>query len=320
MGTFVRILGTLACLLLVTQEATAQYPAKPIHFIVPFPAGGPGDTFARVIAQPLSKALGQPVVVENRPGADGTIGAAEVARAAPDGYMLLYGGANSLSAVVALRKNPPYDPIANFTPITSLGNTTFVLVSHTSIPGNTLADLIDYAGKNSGKLNFAAANPPSLIVAAKLRSLAKAEITNVPYKGDASAMPDLLSGRVQLLVAGANVVRPYIKNGKLNGLATLLESRSPLIPEVPTATEAGLSDLPLSFWSGVLGPAQMPKEIVEKLSYEINTILGRPDIRARLEKLGFEVRGSTPEALASLMKEQIRTWRRLGSEAGIQPE
>ena len=307
-------------LVLISASVAAQYPTRPVRIIVPFPAGGPGDTLTRAVAEPLSRALGQPVVVENKPGADGTIGTTEVARAAPDGYVLLMGSANALSAVTVLRKSPPYDPIADFTPISHVGNSTFVLAAGPNVPGSTLMDLINFARANPGKVNFAAPNPTALLVAAQIRALAKIDMVNVPYKGDVAAIPDLLAGRVQLLVAGANVVRPHIKDGKLRILATLLDSRSPLLPDVPTISEAGLTGLTFSSWNGLVGPAKMPKVVVERLSREVAIALKRPEVREQLERIGFQPVGTSPEAFGVYMKEQIEVWRRLAREAGIQAE
>ena len=310
----------LGVLVLVSASVAAQYPTRPVRIIVPLPAGGPGDTLTRAVAEPLSRALGQPVVVENKPGADGTIGTTEVARAAPDGYVLLMGSANALSAVTVLRKSPPYDPIADFTPISHVGNSTFVLAAGPNVPGTTLMDLINFARANPGKVNFAAPNPTALLVAAQIRALAKIDMVNVPYKGDVAAIPDLLAGRVQLLVAGANVVRPHIKDGKLRILATLLDSRSPLLPDVPTVSEAGLTGLTFSSWNGLVGPAKMPKAVVDRLSREVTIALKRPEVREQLERIGFQPVGTSPEAFGVYMKEQIEVWRRLARDAGIQAE
>ncbi len=311
---------TLGLFMLIALPVAAQYPVRPVRIIVPFVAGGPGDTLTRAISEPLSRALGQPVVVENKPGADGTIGTADVAKAVPDGHVLLMGSANALSAVMVLRKSPPYDPIADFTPISHVGNSTFVLAAAPNVPGTTLTDLINYSRANPGKVNFAAANPTSLLVAAQIKALAKIDMVNVPYKGDVAAVPDLLAGRVQLLVAGANVVRQHIRDGKLHGLATLLDARSPLLPDVPTLGEAGLTGVAFSSWNGLVGPAKMPRAVVDRLSRELVVALKRPEVREQLERVGFQPVGTSPEAFGVFMKEQIDVWRRLAREAGIQAE
>src|SRR2546425_4147065 len=222
------LLGILGALL--GAAALAQYPAKPVRVVAPFPPGGALDVVGRIIAPPLSQALGQPVVIENRPGADGAIAADFVARSAPDGYTLLLASYTVLSATPNLRKNTPYDPINDFTPVSSVGKLSFFLVVHPSVPANAGTELIEYARANPGKLNFGSANATSLLGPLLLMSSANLEMNGIPYKGEALALNDLLSGRLHLMFISGTLI-PHVRDGKLRALATTLDSRSPLLPE-----------------------------------------------------------------------------------------
>ena len=314
----------VACVLAVcvggSSTAGAQYPAKPIRLIMPFPAGAAADTVARIIAQPLSQVLGQPVLVDNRPGADGAIAAELAAKSAPDGYTLLFAGNTQMLGVPILRKNPPYDPVADFTPITSVVKFAFFLVVHPSVPAGTVSELIDYARANPGKLNYASGNINGILAAAQLMSFGKLDMAHVPYKGEPLAVPDLLTGRVHLMFGTGTILAPLVKDGKLRALATVLPARSVLLPDVPTVSEAGMPQMSVATWGGLFGPAKMPKGIVERISREVNAILIRPAVREQLEKLGVEPSGSTPGEFAAFLKEQLADWGRSAREAGMKPE
>ena len=314
----------VACVLAVcvggSSTAGAQYPAKPIRLIMPFPAGAAADTVARIIAQPLSQVLGQPVLVDNRPGADGAIAAELAAKSAPDGYTLLFAGNTQMLGVPILRKNPPYDPVADFTPITSVVRFGFFLVVHPSVPARTLSELIDHARANPGKLNYASGNIIGILAAAQLMSFGKLDMAHVPYKGEPLAVPDLLTGRVHLMFGTGTILAPLVKDGKLRALATVLPARSVLLPDVPTVSEAGMPQMSVATWGGLFGPAKMPKGIVERISREVNAILIRPAVREQLEKLGVEPSGSTPGEFAAFLKEQLADWGRSAREAGMKPE
>jgi tripartite-type tricarboxylate transporter receptor subunit TctC len=220
------LLGLTAALVpLATQAQT--FPNKPIRLVVPFPAGSATDSIGRTLGAAVSVALGQQVIVDNKAGADGAIAAAEVARAAPDGYTLLMATNSPMSAVPALRKVPPYDPVADFTPITDAGRYTFFIVVHPSVPANSIAELIQYAKANPGKLNYATGNTTGIVSTALFASLAGIQMVHVPYKGEPQAMTDLIGGRVQFLVATAATVAPHVREGRLRALAVTLEQRSP---------------------------------------------------------------------------------------------
>jgi len=305
---------------LVAFSAFAQYPAKPVRIIVPFPPGGAADTAARIVGQPLSERLGQPVIMENRPGAEGMIAGQAVARSAPDGYTLFWATTSPIAGVRALRKNPPYDPVADFTPISLLGKSAFFLFVHPSVPAKTLSELIAFARANPGKLNYGTGNAFAIVVTTQFMSTAKLDMVHVPYKGEAPAMTDFVTGRVQLMFATATNAVPQVKEGKLRALVTLLDARSSLLPDVPTAVEAGMSRLSLASWFWLFGPAKMPRDVTDRLSRDVNAVLMRPEVREQLDKQAFEPKGSTPEELAAYVKEQIDAYSAAARDAGIKPE
>ena len=304
----------------ISGIASAQYPSKPIRLIVPFPPGGAAELGARIFSQPLGQALGQPVIIETKPGADGAIAADATMKAAPDGYTLFYATNTAFSWLPAVRKIPPYDPLADFTPVSMIGQFGFFLFSHPSVPATTLAELLTYIRFNPGKLNYASGNSTSMVATAQLAIQEKLNMVHVPYKGDGPLSIDLLGGRIQLAIATPGTLAPQVKEGKLRVLATLLPARNPLLPEVPTMTEIGLPPLSITPWGGVFGPAKMPKEIADRVSRELVALLKRPEVREAFGRLAFEPRGSTPEELAAFVKEQGEVWRRTVREIGITPE
>ena len=314
-----RILAALAAVLLA-GAAAAQYPNKPIRLIVPFPPGGAAELGARIYAQPLGQALGQPVVIETKPGADGAIAAEAAMKAAPDGYTLFYATNTAFSWLPAVRKNPPYDPLADFTPVSLVGQFGFFIFSHPSVPANSIAELLAYIRANPGKLNYGSGNSTSMLATAQLVQQEKLDVVHIPYKGDGPLSVDLLGGRVHFAIATPGTAAPQVKEGKLRVLATLLPSRNPLLPEAPTFAEAGLRPLSITPWGGVFGPSNMPKEIVARVSRELVIVLKRPEVREAFQKLAFEPRSSTPEELAAFVKEQGEVFRRVVNEVGIKPE
>ncbi len=300
--------------------AGAQYPSKPIRLVVPFPAGGAAELGARIFAQPLGQALGQPVIVEARPGGDGVIAADAVMKAAPDGYTLLYATNTAFNWVPATRKQPPYDPVADFTPVSLVGYFGFFLFTHPSVPATSVAELLAYARANPGKLNAGTGNSTSQLLTAQLKAFEKLDIVPVPYKGDAPLTIDLVGGRLHMAFATPGSALPQVKEGKLRALAAMFPNRSPLLPEAPTAAEAGLGKLSITPWGGVFGPARMPKEAVDRVARELAVVLQRPEVRDALGKIAFDPRSSTPEELAAFLKVQIEVWRRTAEEVGIKPE
>jgi tripartite-type tricarboxylate transporter receptor subunit TctC len=307
-------------LALLCSGAHAQYPNKPIRLIVPFPPGGAAELGARIYAQPLGQALGQTVVIETKPGADGAIAADATMKAAPDGYTLFYATNTAFSWVPAVRKNPPYDPVNDFTPVSLVGQFGFFLFSHPSVPATNLKELIAHIRANPGKLNYGSGNSTSIVSTAQFLQREKLDVVHVPYKGDGPLTVDLLGGRVHFAIATPGSAAPQVREGKLRALATLLPSRSPLLPDAPTMTEAGLKELSVTPWGGVFGPKGMPRDITDRVSRELQAVLKRPEVREAFGKLAFEPRGSTPEELAAYTREQLAVWRRAIADAGIKPE
>jgi tripartite-type tricarboxylate transporter receptor subunit TctC len=304
---------------LASEAALAQgaYPNKPVRVIVQFPAGGAADTILRIIAAPLGNALGQPMVVENRPGADGAIAADATIKSPPDGYTLFLATNSSLSAVPALRKVPPYNPLTDFTPIGRVGYFSFFLFVNPQVPAKNMGELIAYIRANPGKVNYAGATSTGIMAAAQLAGYARLDMVRVPYKGEAPATIDLISGQVQLMFATTTNALAPAKEGRLKVLATLLNQRSPALPEVPTMAEAGAPRLSIVPWAGFFGPAKLPPEIVAKVNRELNAVLRRPEVREQIERQSFELQGSTPEELAAFTREQLNTWKTAVRDSGI---
>jgi tripartite-type tricarboxylate transporter receptor subunit TctC len=303
-----------------STAAAAQYPDKPLRLIVPFPPGGAAELGARIYSVPLGQALGQPVVIETKPGADGAIAADAVMKAAPDGYTLFYATNTAFNWVLATRKNPPYNPVTDFTPVSLVGYFGFFLFAHPSVPANNAAELIAYARANPGKLNYGSGNSTAQLFGAQLAKLENLDMVHVPYKGDGPLTIDLVGGRVQLAFATPGSAAPQVKEGKLRALAAMFPSRSPLLPNVPTAAEAGLGRMSLTPWGGVFGPKGMPRDVVDRLSRELAVVLKRPEVREAFGKLAFEPKSSTPEELTAMLKQQIEAWTSIAREVGIKAE
>ena len=310
----------LAAALLLASPSFAQFPGKPIRIVVPFAAGSATDTIARILGASVSNSIGQPVIVDNKAGADGAIAGSEVAKASPDGYTLLMATNSPMSVVPAMKKAPPYDPVADFTPITDVGRYTFFIVIHPGVPAKTLPELVQYAKANPGKINYATGNTTAIVSSALLASMAKIEMVHVPYKSEPQAMPDMVSGRVQLMFASSTTSVPQIRDGKLRALVTTLPRRSPLLPEVPTIGEAGYPAFSIISWAGLFGPAKVPADVVARLNKEFVAAMGRPDVQAAMEKQAFVLSPSTPERLAGYVKEQLDSYRGILQSLGIQPE
>jgi tripartite-type tricarboxylate transporter receptor subunit TctC len=303
-----------------TLAQAQSFPNKPIRLIVPFPAGTATDSMARSLAAAVSSSIGQNILVENKAGADGMIAASEVMRAAPDGYTLLMATNSPMAGGPALRKSPPYDPVTDFTPITDIGRYTFFLVAHPSLPVSNLGELIQYAKTNPGKLNYATGNTTGIVTIAQLSSLTGMQMVHVPYKGEPQALTDLIAGRVQLMVSAAGVVVPHIKEGRLKPIAVTLPKRSPVLPNVPTVIESGVPKFSLTSWAALFGPAKMPREVVDRLNKEFIAAMTRPEVAGAMEKQAFELVGSTPEKLATWVKDQYESYRSVLKAAGVEPE
>jgi tripartite-type tricarboxylate transporter receptor subunit TctC len=304
-------------LLAVSGVCSAQYPNKPIRFIVGFPPGGSADPTTRILGAALQEQMGQPVVVENRPGADSAIAAEQMTRMAPDGYTIMFASNSAMTAAVALRKQPAYDPLKDFTPISMVGRATVFFYVHPSVPATTMKEFIEHARANPGKLNYGTGNPLSILYNVQLMNSTDISMVHVPYKGEGPLNPDILAGRVQSAFLSTSSAISNAKEGRLRPLAVLLERRSPLLPEVPTIAEAGVPAVTVRQWAGVFGPPKMPHEIVERLNREINAALKRPDVLEKLQGYGYAAEGSTPERLLAINRDDLALWRQLVREAGI---
>ena len=320
MRKLIAALVALVALLSAPVASAETYPNRPVKMVVPFGPGTITDTLARIFSQELSQVLGQPVVVINKSGADGSIGATETARSAPDGYTLMLAPNSAIAVVPLLRKVKPYDTVADFTPISFMGDTTFLFVTHPSLPVKTLPELIAYAKAHPNTLNYGSANTTGIVSMALLATNNGMDMQHVPYKSEPEAIPDLLSGQIQLMLASLATVGPHVKVGKLRALSTALPERSPLFPDVPSITEAGQPKFPIGPWGALVGPAKLPADIVQRLSRETIAILAKPEVKEQMQKLGFAAKSSTPDELASYLKDQLVIWKKALAEAGIEPQ
>ena len=312
---FIAGLALVACAI----SATAQsWPSKPIRYVVPFPPGGATDIIARAVAVELSKSLGQQVVVDNRAGAGGNIGADIVAKAAPDGYTMLMGTVGTHGINVSLYSKLPYDAVRDFAPVTLVAGVPNVLEVHPSVPATTVKELIAYARANPGKLNFASSgNGTSIHLSGELfKNMTGVDMVHVPYKGSAPALADLLAGQVNVMFDNLPPSLPHIKVGKLRALAVTTTKRSAALPEVPTMEEAGVPGYDASSWFGVLVPAGTPREIITRLHDEIVKALNLPEVKASLQGQGANPVGNTPEQFAAHIRAEIAKWSKVVKDSG----
>ncbi len=305
-----------------TSASAQQYPNRPIRFVVPFAPGGSTDTLARTIGQKLTEALQQQVVVDNRSGANGNIGMEIVAHAAPDGYTILLGYIANLGIGPALYAKLPFDPVRDYAPITQLASSPNILAVHPSLPVKSLRELIAYAKTNPKKLNFASSGVGSIghLTGELLNRSAGVDMVHVPYKGSGQAVIDLLGGQVQMMFSGMSSVMQHIKAGKLRALAVTGAQRSPAVPDVPTIAESGFPGFEATAWYGVLAAARTPKTIVNRLHDEIVRALALPDVKERLNNVGFELVGGTPDEFTAFIKSEIAKWTRVVRDAHISAE
>ena len=309
----------IALLVLGAQAAFAQgYPTKPIHLIVPFPPGGPTDIVGRLVGQKLAAGLGQPVIVENRPGAAGTVGSTAAAKAPADGYTLLYGSTSTLAIAPALYRDLAYDPRSAFAPISLVSRGAIVAAVNAELPAHTLQEFIALAKQSPGKLSYASAGsgtPPHL-AAELFKSIAGVDLLHVPYKGGAPAINDLIGGQVQAIFEGQVVLLPHIKSGRVRALAITGMKRDPLLPDVPTFAEAGLPRYDAYFWSGLVAPAGTPAEVIAKLNSVLVQALNVPDARDALLRQGLEPAGTTPQQFAAFIASEVERWGQVAKASG----
>src|SRR5438132_5691742 len=305
-----------------TLAGAQPFPTKPLHLIVPFPPGGGNDTVARAIAQQLGPDLGQPVVIDNRPGAGGSVGAELAARAPADGYTLFLAGVGSHAVNPNFHRSLPYDAVKDFAPICLIASAPSVLVVNPALPARTLAEFTAYARANPGKLNYASnGNGSAAQLAAVLyETMADVRMVHVPYKGIAPAMTDLLSGEVQLMFGTIVALVPHIQSGKLRAIAVTSRKRSALLPTVPTLAESGLPQYEAGSWYGILAPAGTPREVIDKLHGGIVKALKQPEVAKRLAAEGAEVIGSTPDEFGAHIKAEVARVASVVRAAGIRVE
>jgi tripartite-type tricarboxylate transporter receptor subunit TctC len=307
--------------LLVAGSASAQsWPTKPLRYIVPFPPGAFNDTLARTLAAELPKTLGQPVIVDNRPGGNTIIGTDMAAKSPPDGYTL-FGAALPFSVIQSLYKTP-FDVTKDFAPITLAGVTPNLLVANIGVPFNDVKGLIAYAKANPGRLNYASTgNGSSNHLSFELfKTMTGVAVTHIPYKGSAPAVTDLIAGQVQVMFDNTPNVLPHVKAGKLKGIAVSSKARSQFAPDMPTVDEAGVPGYDVSVWFGVLTVAGTPPEIVKRLNTEMTRILLSPEVKERISRSGVEVVAGSPEQFSAFLKSEVARWAKVINEAGIKAD
>ena len=310
-----------AALAIAAAAAHAQFPQKPVHIVVPFAAGGAVDVIARTIGDQMSRQIGQPVVIDNKPGANGNIATEFVAKSAPDGYTLLI-AANGLATNAALYPDLPVNVQRDLAPVAYVGYAPLVLVAPESFKPRTLAELVREAKANPGKLNYASAGTGSSqhLAVEMLKSSAGFEATHIPYKGGAPAIVDMLGGRVDFMMLNPLEALPHVKAGRLHAIAVGGAQRLPLLPDVPTAAEAGVAGYEATTWWAFLAPAKTPREIVAKLNAEINAALADATVKKRLEDMGAVISTGTPGQLDRFIRAETDKWGALIRKSNIKPD
>jgi tripartite-type tricarboxylate transporter receptor subunit TctC len=315
-----KCLGVSLLLALPLCDALAQqFPNRPIRIVVPFPPGGPSDYAARVISAKLPEFFGQQVVVDNRPGASGTLGAEQVSRAAPDGYTLVIANLGMLTILPHLQKKMPYDPFNDFSPITNLIGGPSFLLTHPSVPAKNVAELIALAKKRPGQLTYASASVGQIshMNGELMKLLAGIDMLHVPYKGTGPIMPELLGGQVSMTFSTSVDSLGFARTGRVRLLAVTGARRLAIVAETPTMAESGLPGFESLNWNGIVGPAKMPRDVVERLNREIVRALNLPDVKEKVAAQGNDVIGDTPEAFAKFIRAESAKWGRVVKQAGI---
>ena len=301
------------------QAVAQSFPEHPIKLISPWPPGGSNDTFSRLIASRLNKALGQPVVVENRPGATGTLGVGQVARAPADGYTIVMGSSPTHATAAAIYPTLTYDPVRDFAPVTMVGTVSNVLVVHPSVPAKTVQELIALARHKPGELAFASAgNGSSQHLSGEMfKVMTGVDMLHVPYKGAAPAVADILAGHVKLGFHNMPDVVPHLKTGGLRAITVTAARRAAALPDVPTIAESGVPGYAAEVWFGVFAPAGTPRPVIDRLHAEISKTLTDSEIKGKLEALGNEVSGIGPDAFAAYVETEVTRWAEIAKKAGV---
>jgi tripartite-type tricarboxylate transporter receptor subunit TctC len=315
-----RLIATLAASASLGVLAQA-YPTKPVKIIVPFAPGGPADIYARAVGEKLQSALGQPFVIEDKPGGGSIVGTDQVAKSAPDGYTLLM-MSNTHTVNESLVPTRPFELMRDFVPIAPVNYSDLVLVIHPSVPANNLKEFIALAKSKPGALNYASSGTgtPYHMAGELFKHMAGVDIVHVPYKGSSGARTDILGGQVQMMFDAITTMAPNVRAGKLKALGTSGKTRSNVLPEVPTVSEAGVSGYDAIIWLGLMAPAGTPKAIVDKLNAEIRRIVNEPELKAAWEKQGAVPMSMTPEEFGRFMREDIEKWARIVKISGAKPD
>ena len=315
-----QIIGLAAAAMSLPALAqTSSFPQRPVRIVVPYTTGGSNDVIARLLAQQLQEAWGQPVVVENKPGAAGNIGASDIAKSAPDGHSLLLTNINIVSMNPGLIANMPFDPQKDFAPISLLGTTALALVVHPSVPANNARELIDLARKGPGRLNYASSGngSPQHMSAEMFKAMTKTSLTHIPYRGAAPAVNDLLAGQVQVTVGVVNQLIPHIRAGKLKALGVTTRKRLAQMPDVPTLDEAGVPGYESEIWLGLAAPAGTPPAIIEQINQAVRKAMASADVVSKLQSQGIDVMVSSPDQMRQRGLEDLKRWGDIIRTAGI---
>ena len=308
-----------AAMSLPALAQTSSFPQKPVRIVVPYTTGGSNDVIARLLAQQLQEAWGQPVVVENKPGAAGNIGSSDIAKSAPDGHSLLLTNINIVSMNPGLIANMPFDPQKDFAPISLLGTTALALVVHPSVAANNVRELIDLARKEPGRLNYASSGngSPQHMSAEMFKAMTKTSLTHIPYRGAAPAVNDLLAGQVQVTVGVVNQLMPHIRAGKLKALGVTSRKRLVQMPDVPTLDEAGVPGYESEIWLGLAAPAGTPPAIIEQINQAVRKAMATADVVTKLQSQGIDVLVSSPDQMRQRGLEDLKRWGDIIRTAGI---
>lgn len=316
----VRFLMVMCAVVLCAGAQGQQYPGGTVRLLIPFAAGSATDVYARLVGRHLADALGQPVVVEARPGANGSIAAQQVAKARPDGLTLFFTTNTTHAANPSLMKQMTYDPVKDFEPVTKIGGIAFFMAVSGSSPYKSVQDVVEAARAQPGKISYGSGNSVGILAGASLQKLSGTQMTHVPYKSTPQALVDVLGGQVTALFVDLSVSRPHTQTGRVRLLAVATLNRSPLAPEIPSMDELGFKGFDIPAWFGLFGPAGTPKEIVTRVNAEMVKIIARPDVNQTLNAMGIDAFTSTPDELGDYVKSEIQKWARLARDAGIQPE
>ena len=307
-----------ACAGVYAAEPAVGYPSKPIHYIVPFAPGGPTDIMSRAIAEKVGAAWGQQVVVDNRGGAGGNIGAEIVAKSLPDGYTVMIGHVGTHAINVSLYPKINFDPVRDFTPITLVATLPFALVVYPGVPAKSVRELLALAKAKPGTINFASAGSggPTHLAGELFKTSAHIDIVHIPYKGNAAALTELAGGQVQMMFSNMLTAMPHVRTGRLRALAVSTAKRSRQAPDLPTIAEAGVPGYDVRPWYGILAPAGMPAALVMKWNREVARVIALPEMNERFVAQGVDLESSTPEAFASLIKAEVPKWRKIVRDSG----